>query len=182
MDGELIFRDGGISPADVLDAILSPARENRVKRRLAVVLDSCYSGRVLTHFVVDGRQKTDFLLIDGFAASMHDELAWELDGHGHGALTFGMAAKIELLSELLGDTASRRVERLTSLHERAAKAAALLTEREQTSVETINGWHIEAHGGGHIELNADLSVSAVLSALVSARAAEPNTLIPLKGP
>ncbi len=177
--GDLILRDGGISAADMLEAILAPARENRVKRRVAVVLDSCHAARVLTDFVVDGRQKTDFLLIDGFAASMHDELAWELDGQGHGALTFGMAAKTELLSELLRGTALRNAGSIASVHERAAKAATLLTERDQTPVEVINGWHIEAHGGGHIDLDADLSVPVVLSALVRARAAEPNTLIPI---
>jgi putative transposase len=127
----------------------------------------------------DGRQKTDFLLIDGFAASMHDELAWELDGQGHGALTFGMAAKTELLSELLRGTALQNAGSIASVHERAAKAATLLTERDQTPVEVINGWHTEAHGGGHIDLDADLSVPVVLSALVRARAAEPNTLIPI---
>ncbi len=128
---------------------------------------------------MDSRQKTEFRLIDGFAASMHDELAWELDDQGHGALTFGMAAKAEFLSELLRDPTLRNMDDVTSLHERAAEAAMRLTEHDQTPVEVTNGWHIEAHGGGHIRLDHDLSVAAVLSALVLARGAEPNTLIPL---
>jgi hypothetical protein len=47
----------------------------------------------LAEVVVDTRQKTDFLLIDGFAACMHDELSWELDLLGHGVLSCSMGAQ-----------------------------------------------------------------------------------------
>ena len=68
-----------ISQRPLIDAVLEPRLDGRAKRRLALVLDCCHSGRALAEVVVDKRQKTDFLLIDGFAACMHDELSWELD-------------------------------------------------------------------------------------------------------
>jgi uncharacterized caspase-like protein len=82
-----------LSQSELIDAVLEPRHDRRAKRRLALVLDCCHSGRTLAEVVVDKRQKTDFLLIDGFAACMHDELSWELDLLGHGVLTSSMGAK-----------------------------------------------------------------------------------------
>lgn len=189
-DGQLVVRDGVISAREILDAVLAPSRANGEKRRLSLVLDSCYSGRTLAEVVVDERQASDFLLIDGFAACMHDEVAWELDLLGHGALSFAMGARTDARK---GPDASThdQTSLARAVRERndAATRAALcrhtpnpvtyLTDGDQCAVEVINGWHIGPQGGGSIELLGHLSVPSVLNALERARSADDGAAVPL---
>ncbi len=188
-DGRLVVRDGALSASELLDAVLEPQRENRVKRRLALVLDSCHSGLTLTQVVVDKRQETDFLLIDGFAACMHDELAWELDLLGHGALSCSMGAKPAVMAGSdIRDEHARLAKAVregdeeylrAALHPHTPNPVTYLTEGDQTSVEVINGWHIEAKGGGTVDLLGDLSVPRLLDALERARTADAHSSVPL---
>jgi len=182
-DGRLVVTDGAVSASEVIDAVLEPRQDSREKRRLALVLDCCHSGRTLAEVVVDKRQETDFLLIDGFAACMHDELSWELDLLGHGVLSCAMGAKpmgtdpaIDRMEEEVklaravreGDEKYLR----GALHRHTPNPVTYLTEGDQTSVEVMNGWHIEAKGGGTVDLLGDLTLARVLDALERARTAE----------
>jgi hypothetical protein len=179
-EGLLVVRDGEISANDMIDALLSPSRVNSEKRRLSLVLDSCHAGRTLAEVVIDERQRTDFLLIDGFGASMHDEVAWELDLLGHGALTFAMGGRPMGYPDVSGQHArlAKAVREGDEDHVRTAlcrhvpNPVTYLTEGEQSSVEVINGWHIESKGGGAIPLLGDLTLARVLDALERARQSE----------
>jgi len=167
-----------LSQSELIDAVLEPRHDRRAKRRLALVLDCCHSGRTLAEVVVDKRQKTDFLLIDGFAACMHDELSWELDLLGHGVLTSSMGAK-PAVDWKEGEAKLARAARegdetylRGALHRHTPNPVTYLTQGDQTSVEVINGWHIEAKGGGSVDLLGDLTLYRVLDALERARIAD----------
>lgn len=177
-DGRLVVQDGALSASELIDAVLEPRHDRRAKRRLALVLDCCHSGRTLAEVVVDKRQKTDFLLIDGFAACMHDELSWELDLLGHGVLTSSMGAK-PAVDWKEGEAKLARAARegdetylRGALHRHTPNPVTYLTQGDQTSVEVINGWHIEAKGGGSVDLLGDLTLYRVLDALERARIAD----------
>jgi hypothetical protein len=150
------------------------------KRRLSLILDACHAGRMLAEIVTDERQRTDFLLIDGFGASMHDELAWEVDVLGHGALSFAMGARPTGYPDPSAQHArlAQAVRKgdedyvRTALCQHVPNPVTYLTEGEQTSVEVINGWHIQPQGGGTVDLLGDLTLDRVLQALKRARESE----------
>jgi len=186
-EGLLVVPDGEICASDIVDALLSPARANSDKRRLSLVLDCCHAGRTLAEVVLDQRQRTDFLLIDGFAASMHDEVAWEVDLLGHGALTFAMggrptgypdtAAQHTRLAQAVKEGDEDYVR--TALCRHVPNPVTYLTEGEQSSVEVMNGWHLGPKGGGTVALVGDLTLARVLHALERARQSEPHSDVEL---
>ena len=59
-----------------------------------------------------------------------------------------------------------------ALHRHTPNPVTYLTQGDQTGVEVMNGWHIEAKGGGSVDLLGDLTLYRVLDALERARIAD----------
>lgn len=90
-EGDLVLGDGELSPDELMELIAASISPNSSKRRhLGLVFDSCFSGLTLARLMVHPLHGDLISIVDGFAAALHDELAWELDSLGHGALTFTM--------------------------------------------------------------------------------------------
>lgn len=54
-----------------------------------------------------------------------------------------------------------------------------VTQGDQTAVEVTSGWHMEAQGGGTVDLDGDLTLPRVLDALERARNAELRSRVEL---
>lgn len=180
--GGLVLSDGELGGRQIVDTIRSSGLPTAGKRRLALVLDSCHSGRTLVEVLAEQVAQGDFLLVDGFAACLHDESAWEIDYLGHGALTFAMGNRgnahvdgAKLARAFLGD--DREYLRF-ALQSSVPSSVALLTDGDQTSFEVINGWTATVHGADdNIVLDPDtFSLDGFLSSLEDGRAKLRGTL------
>lgn len=177
--GDLVLADGELSPDEILETIAesSPAPANHTCLRLAVVLDCCFSGRTLARTLLHRLHSTHFLLIDGFAAALHDELAWELDSLGHGALTFTMRNRGN--AHVDQNRLARAVEEQDEEYLRLALQAFVpnpvtyLTEGDQHSIDLINGHSLEIKGCGGIGLLDGLVLDQLLEKMEHVRA-NPN--------
>lgn len=182
-DGGLVLNDGEIGGDELLDAILSGSQGLPGKRRLGLVFDSCHSGRTLAQVFMDPRHTVDFLLIDGFAASLHDELAWELEELEHGALTFsrrnrGNAHVDQARLARAARTGDESYLRF-ALQAFTPNPVTYLTQGDQTAIDFINGHHLTVEGGGEIEILERTSIPRFLAALERARDAAFGEEIPI---
>jgi hypothetical protein len=179
--GDLVLSDGKL-PADDLMALLSRRTPGSpISRRLGVVLDSCYSGLTLARMLTHEAHTRDALLVDAFAAAMHDEQAWEIPDLGHGALTYAMTAanekfviggddELALAVETQDEAAMRR-----KLFRMVPNPVSYLTQAEQHSLDLINGHALELKGLGTLEIEGTPSVNEVCGALERLRdSAEPG--------
>ena len=189
--GGLVVRDGEIGGREVVDAILDAPRRTKTKRRLALVLDSCHSGATLAEVLLDDRSRTDFLLIDGFAAALHDEYAWEMDYLGHGALTFSMAtgrnrdpadsrADEKRLARAVRDGDEPAIRK--ALYPFVPNPVTYLTEGEQSSIDLINGHWLAVKGCGSVDVLDVAPVPVLLDALSRARDADLDDDVPRERP
>jgi hypothetical protein len=118
-------------------------------------------------------------VVDGFAAAMHDEFAWELNNLGHGALTFSMRYPGNDHVDM--DALARAVNENHQSYLRFALQAFVpnpvtyLTEGDQHSIDAINGHRVEVKGGGSVELGSRASVEELLEGLEWARTAPLGT-------
>lgn len=137
--------------------------------------------------MLDDRMGAGFLLIDGFAAAMHDEYAWESEYLRHGALTFSMAARSKAAEERPWSDYSRLARAVRegdegflrrALHAHVPNPVTYLSGGDQNSLDAISGHQIEVKGGGFIEIG-NVSAQRVLDALARAREAEMHTEIRL---
>jgi hypothetical protein len=178
--GGLCVTDAEVNAQDLVDAVLA-ARTSSEQRYLSLVLDACYSARVLCEVLADERHSTDLLLIDGFAASLHDEAAWELERLGHGALTFAMRNRGNRHVD------RGRFARAVKTNDEAFLRFALqaftpnpvtyLTEGEQNSVEVLNGHGLSVQGSGRIEVLSRPKPDDLFEALERARDADDGELV-----
>jgi hypothetical protein len=154
-DGQLVLRDGTLSAANFVE--LFTHRPGRTRLLVGAVLDCCYSGRWLADVVTDcdygyGKALT---VVDGFAACLPDEFAYELDELGHGVLTYTMKARKATGADL------RLAAKIPSVMD--------LTNSEQTDIDVISGWSVTVGRGRSVEIQRLMSVDDLISALYKAR-------------
>jgi hypothetical protein len=175
-DGSLVLGDEELSAAELVDAIASTTHRTAPRRKLGIVLDCCHSGLALAEILTSREHRRTLLVVDGFAAALHDEYAFELDQLGHGALTFAMknpgnahvdpARLAKAVNE--GDESYLRF----ALEAFVPNPVTYLTEGDQHSIDVINGHHVDVRGGGSIGLSEAPQLGALLGALEWARSAE----------
>jgi hypothetical protein len=177
--GDLVLTDGELSPDEILETIResTPAPTAYRWLRLAVVLDSCFSGRTLARTLLHPLHSSHFLLIDGFAAALHDEFAWELDSLGHGALTFTMRnpGNAHVDRNRLARAVEERDEEYLrfALQAYVPNPVTYLTEGDQHSIDLMNGHHLEIKGCGSISLLDGFVLDQLLEKMEEVRA-NPN--------
>lgn len=91
LTGNLMLKDGSLSPSRFLnlqEADVSSKRSSR--RRVGVMLDSCYSGAFLLRLAIAALEDFDgwFFFESGLASSLQDEPSYEMEALGHGVFTF----------------------------------------------------------------------------------------------
>lgn len=87
--GALVFKDAPLTGHELLKTVAKHASDDKHRRRLDLVLDSCFSGAFVSSVIaeaVNHRRNTVFPC-SLFAAALHDEYAWEYPRYGHGIWT-----------------------------------------------------------------------------------------------
>lgn len=167
--GGLVLSDGEFKATDLIDPILFRHDSSDRTRKLGLVLDSCYSGRTMAQILTDERQQRDFLVIDGFAACLHDESAWEFEYLEHGVLTFSMRhrgnAHVDSarLARAVWDGDGQYLR--FALHAFTPNSVSFITDGQQTSIDVINGHLVQIPGGGETELPDTPSLPRMLDDL-----------------
>lgn len=178
--GAWVLRDSSFDATQLADAVAAAVAENRRRCRVDMFLDSCFSGAFVADFLARSWSSLDDRLFpcDIFAASLHDELAWELDDHGHGAHT--LAFKAMFLPKIMKPSLPRHgLPFPQPVDELRNGGVSWITEDEQHAIEYTNG-HMEVHGAGHFYLDKDgdrdsLTSGEVRSALEDALAVPYST-------
>jgi hypothetical protein len=173
--GELVLADAKLSPDEIAETIAECTwTREQTSLRLAVVLDSCFSGRTLAKLLLHRFHGTHYLLIDGFAAALHDELAWELEALSHGALTFTMRNRGN--AHVDQNRLARAVQEQDEDYLRFALQAYVpnpvtyLTEGDQHSIDLINGHEMEIKGCGTVDVIGEVTLDQLLEKVEQTRA------------
>ena len=95
--GALVFQDGAITPEDFLRQVAAHRNPGDHRRRVDVVLDSCFSGAFVTTLLVDARKNYSDSIFPCslFSAALHDEYAWEYPRYGHGIWTAAFSQQLK---------------------------------------------------------------------------------------
>lgn len=88
-NGALVFYDGDLTSEDFLQGVAAHTKPGAHRRRVDIVLDSCFSGAFVTTMLASlFRSYSDTLFpCSLFSAALHDEYAWEYPRYGHGIWT-----------------------------------------------------------------------------------------------
>lgn len=160
-DGELVLHDGVVSAVEIIDAATAGV-EGASKRWIGMSLDCCHAARALAELLVYSRICERFSLRDAFAASLHDEFAYEWPDLRHGVYTYTMAnpggpiptdfpgGNIHDAAPLTDNTQ----ERIEWQHLRS-DPVAYLTNGEQHVLDVMNSHILSVRGAGEASL-ADL--------------------------
>lgn len=174
-EGDLVLTDGELTSDELVELIAASVEPDPpIRRRLGLVFDSCFSGLTLARIMLHPLHGSRVSILDGFAAAMHDELAWEIDALGHGALTFTMANPGN--AHVDRDRLARAVEQGDERYLRLAlqgfvpNPVSYLTEADQHSLDLLNGHLLEVKGLGSVDVLGDVSLDQLLTALEQVRA------------
>ncbi len=183
--GALVLADAELSPDEIAETIVEytwPREQNSL--RFSVVLDSCFSGKTLAKLLVHPFHGEHYLLIDGFAAALHDEYAWELEELEHGAFTFTMRNPGN--AHVDRNRLARAVNENDETYLRLAlqgfvpNPVTYLTEGEQHSIDLINGHAMEIKGCGTVDLINEVTLDQLIEKIEQIRASsDPNIKITL---
>lgn len=87
--GNLILKDGELSPDRLLSLQASDVQAGSGARRIGVIIDSCYSGAFLVDLAIRALEHYNGFRFDGSLAScLPDEESYELDILDHGVFTY----------------------------------------------------------------------------------------------
>ncbi|WP_158838849.1 hypothetical protein [Streptomyces sp. NRRL S-1022] len=155
--GDLVLADAKLSPDQLMCWLAERQTLDGPSRKLQLVLDSCYSGMTLAQLMCHESHRTRVLLVDAFAAAMHDEKAWELTSLGHGALSYSMASvnslniggnpNLALAIEIQDEEEIRKY-----LYRAAPNPVSYLTNADQHSLELTNGHSLSIKGLGTLDI------------------------------
>lgn len=174
-DGALSLRDRSVAIDEIIDVVAANVVPGVKRLRISLVFDCCFSGYGLARFVTHPEHGRSYLVIDGFAAALHDEKAYELTSLQHGVLTYAMKNRgnAHVDTAQLAWAVNNNDDRIlrAALQCWAPNPATYLTRGKQHSVEVINGHYFTVHGLGDIELeSSDVRTVEVLHAFEALRA------------
>ena len=87
--GNLVLRDGELSPHRFLELQARDVRSRGERRRIGLLLDSCYSGAFLVDLAIRAFRDFEEFRFDGSLAScLPDEESFEMDILDHGVFTY----------------------------------------------------------------------------------------------
>lgn len=172
--GELVLADDSLSADEIAKTIVEHTWTGHEPRlRLSVVLDCCFSGRTLAELILHPFHGLHYLLIDGFAAALHDELAWELEAWGHGALTFTMRnpGNVHVDPKRLARAVEENDEQYLRLALQAfvPNPVTYLTEGDQHSIDLISGHALQIKGCGTLDVLGQPTIDQLLRAIEELR-------------
>lgn len=151
--GAWVLRDMSLNAVQLADAIAEAVVENRRRCRIDMIIDSCFTGAFVTDFLAHSWSSLDKCIFpcDILAASLHNELAWELEDFGQGAHT--LAFKAMFLPKIVGPALPRYPPSFPQPQDELRNGGvSWVTEDEQHAIEYTNG-HMQVHGAGHFYLH-----------------------------
>ena len=152
--GNLVLKDGTLSPKRLLELQACDVGRGGVGRIIRVCLDSCYSGAFLLSLATEALDAVEgFRLDDGFASCLPDETCFEMDTLQHGVFTFtrlhpGNAhVDGELFNRAIVENDTNELAKgLQGLVGMTSNPSAFLTEGRQFSM-TLYKHEISVEGG-----------------------------------
>lgn len=178
-EGTLQLSDSLLSVEELAEIIV--ARAGGLRRLVGLVLDCCYSGLALAQLLTHPQHGRAFTVVDGFAASLHNEVAWELDSLSHGALTFTMKhpGNAHVESERLARAVDQGDDEYLRLALQAfvPNPVTYLTRGDQHSLDLVNGHYLTIKGHGSVEIGDTTTLSRLVAAMDRARVGRLNEVI-----
>jgi hypothetical protein len=169
--GAMVFKDGDVSGTQLAEMVAGGIMSDRYSRGdllgIELAMDSCFAGAFLAEFLAAAdspEMKAKLLPRDMWAASLHDESAWELPELGHGVLTYTFKnvgngyVDMQQLAQAV-DRNDQQFLRM-ALQGHVPNRVTFLTEGDQHAIELVNGHQMEVKGAGYFELPIDEPCSA----------------------
>ena len=179
--GDLVLRDGTLSPNRLLDLQRQHIRLDGCPRTIGVFLDSCYSGAFLVQLAVEALEGIgEFRLDEGLAACLPNEQCFEDPVLEHGVFTYTHLHKGNACVDsdrfnraVLEDDKKEIAKNLQGLVATMSNASAFLTEGRQFSLALTKNV-IDVQGGfASVELDERGDVSRVCRLLAQFKNARP---------
>ena len=153
--GDLILKDGVLSPADFLGLQADDVgSDNSGERTIGVWLDSCHSGAFLLRLAIMSFEDFEgFSLDEGLASCLPDEVSWEMDILKHGVFTYtrlhpgNSHVDTRHFNQAIIDNNTKEIAKgLQGLVGVTSNPSAFLTEGKQFSMGLVKHV-IYVHGG-----------------------------------
>lgn len=151
--GAWVLSDTSLNAVQLADAVAAAVVENRRRCRVDMVIDSCFAGAFVADFLAYSWSSLDTRIFpcDIFAASLHNELAWELEEFGHGTHT--LSFKAMFLPKIIRPSLPRHPPPFPQPRDELRNGGvSWMSEDEQHAIEYTNG-HMQVHGAGHFFLD-----------------------------
>ena len=167
--GNLVLKDGTLSPKRFLDLQAQDVRQSGYARTIGFFLDSCYSGAFLVRLAFDALERIEEFRIDpGFAACLPDEECFEDPVLEHGVFTYthlhrgnAYVDRDAFNRAILEDDTTEIAKGLQGMVASMSNASAFLTEGRQFSME-LTKYIIDVQGGfASVEIGEDDEISRI---------------------
>ena len=167
--GNLVLKDGTLSPKRFLDLQAKDVRQSGYARTIGLFIDSCYSGAFLVRVALDALERIEEFRIDpGFAACLPDEECYEDPVLEHGVFTYthlhqgnANADRDAFNRAILEDDSKEIAKGLQGMVASMSNASAFLTEGRQFSME-LTKYLIDVQGGfASVEIGEDDETSCI---------------------
>ena len=168
--GNLVLKDGTLSPHRFLDLQAQDVRLEGCARTIGLFLDSCYSGAFLVHLAVEALERIEEFRIDpGFAACLPNEQCFEDAVLEHGVFTYthlhrgnAYVDRNTFNRAILEDDKKEIAKSLQGMVASMSNASAFLTEGRQFSME-LTKHLIDVQGGfASVEIHENDEISRIL--------------------
>jgi len=139
-DGALYISGDAFTAKNLLDNIVTNLPLSKEKCRIDLILDSCYSGAFIGHFVMESQNhKEKVFPFELFGSCLHDETSLESSEWEHGILTFSFQKNQETdpFQEPTDESLSDWQEKVKSSLFQGG--VAYLSNREQHAFNLRNG-------------------------------------------
>ena len=150
-DGALVLKDGVFGADDLVEVLNTTALavSNPHTLRVSMLLDSCYSGALLTRLLrrVLSDEEVHLYVRDAMAASMPDEIAWEESTLAHGLFTYSFSVREQSLMALAASAVQPNNTRGPAVSIlKGAYGCSLLSAGEQNALDYAGTAHITVCG------------------------------------
>jgi len=175
--GAWSLRDTALDAGRLLELLTPIGHQAGGSLGLELGMDSCHSGAFFA-YLMEKKQQGPIVARDMYVSCLPDEVAWEMDTLGHGALAYTLFhpgnAHVDhnrlALAVRQGDEAYIRM----ATHSFVPNPVTYLTEGDQHSFELVSGHEVDVKGAGRFDLTDAFSAKELISKLATAGNAQPG--------
>jgi hypothetical protein len=157
-DGDLALEDGPLSADELMEWCTAGRAEN-----LRLVIDSCYAGLTLARMLLHPSHWNGAVIMDGLAASLPSQEAFELPSLGHSVLTYTRLRPYPDRNRANEWTA----EEIRQFRRAQRETTQYLTNGRQHALDVINGHSVSlaSSTGKRIEIEPKMELDELREAL-----------------